>query len=94
MNFSLVHILALVKGTAEGDSRRHFASFMGLDHHEASAINLGLLERNEVDSYDLVLTPKGQELYESARLADLPQGRANSWSGLPPLRLAQELLGS
>lgn len=68
-----VHVVALIKGTAEGDPYRHFGSLLGVDTHQATAARLGLL--NAAGD----LTDAGRAFYRDARLADLPAGRANHW---------------
>jgi hypothetical protein len=68
-----VHVVALIKGTAEGDPYQHFGSLLGADLHQATAVRLGLL--TAIGD----LTDTGRAFYEDARLADLPAGRATHW---------------
>ncbi|MFC7912391.1 hypothetical protein [Streptomyces sp. NPDC057386] len=78
---SPTHILALVKGAAEGDPIKHITP-MGLGVHLDDAVACGLLATRS-SPYDLHVTDTGLALYE-AHLKDLPDGRANHWGGAVP----------
>jgi hypothetical protein len=75
-----VHALALIKGSVEGDSYKHFASLFGGDQHAAPLVTAGLLTGN---GYDYDATEAGQAFYQEQHLDQLPAGRANNWSALP-----------
>jgi hypothetical protein len=75
-----VHALALIKGSVEGDSFKHFASLFGVHQHAAPLVTAGLLTGN---GYDYDATEAGAEFYRDQHLDQLPDGRANNWSALP-----------
>ncbi|MFI6528068.1 hypothetical protein [Streptomyces uncialis] len=78
---SPTHILALVKGAAEGDAIKHITP-AGLGTHLDDAVACGLLTVGS-DAYDLHPTDTGRALYE-AHLTGLPDGRANHWGSAVP----------
>ncbi|GGU52640.1 hypothetical protein [Streptomyces violascens] len=78
---SPTHILALVKGAAEGDAIKHITP-AGLGTHLDDAVACGLLTVGS-DDYDLHPTDTGRALYE-AHLTGLPDGRANHWGSAVP----------
>jgi hypothetical protein len=75
-----VHALALLKGSVEGDSFKHFASLFGVHAHARPLVAAGLLVSN---GYDYDATPAGEAFYRDQHLDQLPDGRANNWSALP-----------
>lgn len=83
--YSRLHVLALLKGTVEGDPYKHFGSLLGIAHHDAAAQQLGLLTN------DGNVTVVGRAFYVSAELGQLPAGRANDWSSTAPAALGQAL---
>lgn len=50
---SSLHVVALLKGTVEGDAYKHFASLVGFRDHLAGAIAFGLVVRDD----DGTITP-------------------------------------
>ncbi|MEO3976675.1 hypothetical protein [Streptomyces sp. CAU 1734] len=77
---SPTHVLALVKGTAEGDPIKHTTA-LGLGTHLGDAVTCGLL--TTTGEWDPVLTGTGRALYET-HLSNLPDGRANHWGNAVP----------
>ena len=73
MIYSGCHVIALVKGTIEGDPFMHFGSLLGMAGHVAAARRFGLLDANETT------TDAGRAFYRDARLGEFPKGRANDW---------------
>jgi hypothetical protein len=86
---SPTHILALVKGAAEGDPIKHITP-AGLGTHLDDAVACGLLTVGS-DEYDLHPTGTGRALYE-AHLANLPDGRANHWGSAIPRAAVDQVL--
>lgn len=88
---SETHIIAIVKGAAEGDAERHFGSLLGFATHLADATRIGLVQAD--GPYDVVLTDAGRLFYDEQSLAELPSGRANQWptdGALGAIRVAAE----
>jgi len=79
---SAVHVIALVKGTFEGDPYAHFGSLLGFEDYAAAARQLGLIDGEGK------LTSRGLDLYYDGGLRSLPSGRANDWSADAPEALA------
>ncbi|HEY3690461.1 MAG TPA: hypothetical protein VGL46_09175 [Pseudonocardiaceae bacterium] len=78
-----------MKGTAEGDSMRHFGSLFGFGEYEARTVALGLVRRRPVaevreDDDELVLTEAGEAFYRDFGLDKLPPGRGYNWLILAP----------
>jgi hypothetical protein len=80
--YSIAHVVALLKGTIEGDPYKHFGSLLGMDSHIAAAHHFGLIDANGE------LTEAGRAFYRDAKLSGLPEGRANYWSASAPHVLA------
>lgn len=88
-DFPWLHVVAVVKGTAEGDSMRHFGSLFGFGEYEARTVALGLVRRRPVaevreDDDELVLTEAGEAFYRDFGLDKLPPGRGYNWLILAP----------
>jgi hypothetical protein len=91
-NHANVHALALIKGSVEGDSFKHFGSLFGTSEHARPLVAAGLLVSN---GYDYDATDAGRTFYADYRLDSLPRGRANSWlasSDNPDLAAADSAL--
>lgn len=86
---SPTHILALVKGAAEGDPIKHIPP-MGLGTHLDATVACGLLTIGS-SPYDLHVTDTGRALYE-AHLKNLPDGRANHWGSAVPAAAVDQVM--
>jgi hypothetical protein len=86
--YSGCHVIALVKGTIEGDPYMHFGSLLGMASHMSAAQRFGLLDANKTP------TEAGYAFYREARLSEFPKGRANYWhaSAADKLEAAERLL--
>ncbi|WP_329072526.1 hypothetical protein [Amycolatopsis sp. NBC_01480] len=92
-DFPWLHVVAVVKGTAEGDSTRYFGSLLGFSEYVARAASLGLVRQRPAaelgeDDDELVLTEHGEAYYRDFALGALPRVRGYNWHTLAP-----ELIG-
>lgn len=75
----VLHSVAILKGTVEGDPIKHLAALGGFEHHLAPLLRARLVQRSDDPEREVTATALGRAFYAQHHLDQAPQGRANGW---------------